>query len=150
MTLVAITVAAFSSGGWYWTKILFTIALAVKLWAVLAFLLLRGRKRAFWIGFALFSWAVWLIANLPLLAFAEFQSFFLEFANLLRPFAEKNSHEISMDFNGQHVGTTSYERMICILFELLFGFLGGAVGYLAGRQSEEQTIVEEADDDADS
>ena len=50
MTLVAITVAAFSSGGWYWTKILFTIALAVKLWAVLAFLLLRGRKRAFWIG----------------------------------------------------------------------------------------------------
>lgn len=55
-----------------------------------------------------------------------------------------------MDFNGQHVGTTSYERMICILFELLFGFLGGAVGYLAGRQSEEQTIVEEADDDADS
>ena len=73
--VVAIAIVAIQTGDWFWSRVLFTLTLAINLGAVLGAIYQTGRRRAFWIGFALFGWASWLIVNTSYLRIAEHQFF---------------------------------------------------------------------------
>ncbi len=128
--LVAVCAVTFTKGGWFWARLLFTIALAVQLGAVLAALFLRGRPRAFWTGFALFGWTAWLIANYPVLQVAEHQLFVEEIAKLLKEYMPETNDGVVKLSKMHQMAIFSFERTLHAMFGLVFGFLGGILGAL--------------------
>jgi hypothetical protein len=68
LAVVAFIALACTSIAWangIWATTLFTASLGVLLFAVLALILRRGVKQAFWIGFALFGWGYIWMAHWP-------------------------------------------------------------------------------------
>ena len=140
-TLIAICAVALSTGTWFWTRVLFTLALAVNLGAVVAVLLLRGRQRAFWIGFAVFGWVYWLIVNYPLLRIAEHQLFASEIADMLKDYTPEANSGIVKLRSTHAIAIFSFERSIHTVFGLAFALLGGALGYwLYATQSRSEAL----------
>jgi hypothetical protein len=55
--------AALRSGSDYWLSAFYTLTVALLLWAVLAARYRRGTSRAFWFGFAVFGWGMFLLGH---------------------------------------------------------------------------------------
>jgi uncharacterized membrane protein YhfC len=56
VAFIALACTALVWANGIWATTLFTVALGVLLFAVVAAILRRGVKQAFWIGFAVFGW----------------------------------------------------------------------------------------------
>lgn len=127
--LIAICAAALSTGSWFWTRLLFTVALVVNLGAVLGAIYLSGRARAFWTGFAMFGWTCWIISNHPLLQVAQHQLFAKQIAASLKEYTPEANDGIVMLHKTHSIAIFSFERTIHTTFELVFSFVGGVLGY---------------------
>ncbi|MEM9660598.1 MAG: hypothetical protein AAF961_19710, partial [Planctomycetota bacterium] len=128
MALIAVCAVAISAGTWFWTRALFTTVLAANLCAILAAAFLRGRRRAFWMGFALFGWAYWLIATLPALQIAEHQLFTNEVLAMLKEYTPDENSGTVVLVNTHRIAIFSFERTIHSVAGLLFATIGGLVG----------------------
>jgi hypothetical protein len=65
VAFIALACTALVWANGIWATTLFTAALGVLLFGVLALVLRRGVKQAFWIGFALFGWGYLWMAHWP-------------------------------------------------------------------------------------
>jgi hypothetical protein len=65
VAFIALACTALVWANGIWATTLFTAALGVLLFAVLALILRRGVKQAFWIGFAVFGWGYLWMAHWP-------------------------------------------------------------------------------------
>ena len=127
IVLCAIGAVSLSTGTWFWTRVLFTLALAINLAAILASTFLRGWPRAFWAGFALFGWSYWFIANHPLLQIAEHQLFVNEIVVLLKDYTPEANKGLNILHKTHSISIFSYERAIYTVFGLVFSLIGGIV-----------------------
>ncbi len=130
MGVVAIAVQALRTGDWFWARVLFTLSLAVYLAAVLAAIYQTGQRRAFWIGFAVFGWASWLIINTSYLRIAEYQFFAREAYTLLKDRVPEGNDGIVINPGGYGTAIFSFRQIVHSIFGLLFATVGGIVGYL--------------------
>ena len=137
VALVAVCTAALTTGTWFWTRILFSLALVLNLIAVLGWLFGRERRRAFWAGFALFGWSYWLIVNHPMLQIAEHQLIVNQVVKSLKAFTPEANDGIVMLHKTHSIAIFSFERSVYSSIGLLFSYMGG---FLAGlftlRQKE--------------
>ncbi len=125
VALCALGAAALSTGTWFWTRALFTVALAINLAAILASVFLSGWPRAFWTGFAVFGWAYWWIANHPMLQIAEHQLFVNEIVVMLREYTPEANNGLNILHRTHSIAIFSYERAVYAVFGLVFGLVGG-------------------------
>lgn len=129
MAVVAIAVVALRTGDWFWSRVLFTLTLAVNLGAVLGGIYQTGRRRAFWIGFALFGWACWLIVNTSYLRIAEHQFLAREVHALLQDYLPEGNDGIVINPGDGGIAIFSFRQIVHAIFGLLFALVGGMIGY---------------------
>lgn len=128
MAVFAVTIVALRTGNWFWARALFTLALVLNLGAVLGGIFLNGKRRAFWIGFALFGLSYWFIANLPSLRIAEYQLFTKQVNVMLQKYVPEGNNGLVIDPNSTSIAIFSYERILHTVFGLSFSVVGGTVG----------------------
>jgi hypothetical protein len=102
--------------------------LAINLAAVLGAIYQTGRRRAFWIGFAFFGWACWLIVNTSFLRIAEHQFFARELYTMLKDYVPEGNDGIVIDPDGA-IAIFSFRQIVHAIFGLLFAVVGGIIGY---------------------
>ena len=127
-TVIAIAIAALRSGDWFWSRSLYTLTLALNLSAILGAIYFTGRRRAFWMGFALFGWTCWAIANLPSFRIAEHQLFARQLDVMLKDHVPDGNDGIVVDANGSRIAIFSFRQIVTSVFGLLFSAVGGVIG----------------------
>jgi hypothetical protein len=132
-SLIAIVVAALRVGDWMWARILFTVVLSVNLGAIVAVIYSTGRRRAFWIGFALFGWTSWSITNVSYFRIAEHQLVAKQVHTLLGKYTPEGNDGLVIDPGGMNVAIYSFRQIIYSTFGLAFSAFGGFVGYWCYR-----------------
>src|SRR3954447_14795113 len=63
--VLALAIAALRSPSDSWVGVMYSMPPALLMTAVLGVVYRRGSRRAFWLGFALFGWAYWLLSFGP-------------------------------------------------------------------------------------
>ena len=138
-TVVAIAIIAVRSGDWFWSRIIFTLTLAINLAAVLGSIMQTGRQRAFWLGFAIFGWSCWSITNVAALRIAEHQLFSKELNTMLQEYAPEGNDGIVIDANGSRMTVFSFRQILHTVFGLVFSVVGGLVGLWFSTLGEQRT-----------
>ena len=128
MGVVAIAVIALRTGDWFWSRILFTLTLAINLSAALGAIYQTGRGRAFWIGFGLFGWTCWLIVNTSYLRIAEHQIFASEIHAMLKNYVPERNRSVVIYSGDGGIAVFSFRQIVHALFGLLFAVIGGIIG----------------------
>jgi hypothetical protein len=128
MGVVAIAVIALRTGDWFWSRILFTLTLAINLSAALGAIYQTGRGRAFWIGFGLFGWTCWLIVNTSYLRIAEHQFFASEIHAMLKDYVPEGNEGIVISPGPSGIAIFSFRQIVHAIFGLLFAVIGGIIG----------------------
>jgi hypothetical protein len=128
MTVIAVAIVAMRTGSWFWARLLFTVVLTFNLGAVLGSIFLRGTRRTFWIGFAIFGWTYWSIANFSSLRIAEHQLFTKQLNVVLKDYVPKVNDGHVIGPNSTGIGIFSFERILHSVFGLSFSVVGGIIG----------------------
>ncbi|OHB82190.1 MAG: hypothetical protein A2W31_16120 [Planctomycetes bacterium RBG_16_64_10] len=127
-TVIAIVIVALRVGDWFWYRSLFTLTLSLNLAAVLGAVYQTGRRRAFWMGFAIFGWTCWSITNFPALRIAEHQLIAGQLAVLLKEYVPDGNDGIVIGPNGSGIAIFSFRQIAHSAFGLLLSLVGGIIG----------------------
>lgn len=142
-TCAAIGFLALIQAGWLWTRCVFFVALIILLSSLICVCFFRGSRRAFWIGFAIFGWAHFLIFNLPMLQVAEFNMLERELIEVWSAMAQSGNDGVVINVSGARIAVFSFNRIVVSLMGLVFATLGGVIG-LRVYQSEESRLAKSA------
>ena len=66
VTLIAVGLFALMNASYVWSSVVLSFTLLLLLIALVAIVYQRGESRAFWVGFAIFGWAYFILTHPPL------------------------------------------------------------------------------------
>ena len=66
VTVIAVGLFALMNASYVWSSVVLSFTLLLLLIALVAIVYRRGESRAFWVGFAIFGWAYFILTHPPL------------------------------------------------------------------------------------
>lgn len=153
-TVVGIATASLVYATPLWATILFTAAILLALYAVVAAFLASDRRRHFWIGFAVFIWAYLLLHYSPLFELTRpshsermqynvpnlittrlLEVVYFNALPLVHPEPQLDATGAPIPDSTTYPTSDEYLRVGHALFSLLFGFIGGLAALYAASST---------------